>query len=65
MHTQPMRDSDGRFAEWKPIEGKCYKCAEAGKINMRVWESNDEAFEDHQYKCFACGATWWIDGIDS
>ena len=64
MHTQPMADSDGKFAKMKPCEGKCRKCGKA-ELSYREWESNCGGYEDYQYTCRACGHSWWVDGIDS
>lgn len=64
MHTQPMADSDGKFANMKPCEGKCLKCGKE-EVGYREWESSCGGYEDYQYTCRACGHSWWVDGIDS
>ena len=64
MHTQPMADSDGKFANMKPCKGKCRKCGKE-ELSYREWESSCGGYEDYQYTCRACGHSWWVDGIDS
>ena len=64
MHTQPMDDSDGEFADMKPCEGKCRKCG-SEELRYREWSSNCGGYEDYQYQCSVCGYSWWVDGIDS
>jgi len=63
-------DNEGKFEEWKDClsHSNCPKnCShpKEGLIQYRIWESNDGAYEDYQYKCTNCGHTWWVDGIDS
>ena len=42
----------------------CRKCK--GKdVRRRTHESSDGAYEDAEFRCFECGHTWWVDGIDS
>jgi transposase-like protein len=50
--------------EYVPCDGRCIKC-NTKELTVRTVESSDGAFEDYQYKCEACGYTWWVDGIDS
>lgn len=64
MHTQPMADSDGKFADMKPCEGTCHKCGK-DELSYRVWASSCGGYEDYNYTCRACGHSWWVDGIDS
>lgn len=63
MHTKSVPDSDGDFAEWQPESDPCHRCG--GRVEYRMWESHDGAYEDYQYRCTDCGFTWWVDGIDS
>lgn len=78
MHTKPMADSDGTFAEWHDHPALCsriigYDQVENGptmpmtckaKVQYRMWESNDGAYEDYQYRC-ANGHVWWVEGSDA
>jgi DNA-directed RNA polymerase subunit M/transcription elongation factor TFIIS len=65
MHTAPMTDSQGEFAEFKvQPEIACRKCG-THAVSMREWESSCGGWEDHQYKCHHCGHTWWVEGIDA
>ena len=44
---------------WKKLDGlQCPKCK---SLNCGYKEDDRGDFEDH---CFACGKTWWVDGID-
>lgn len=63
-HIREMRDSEGEFSPWQATKRMCPRCHQP-QVQMRVWESKDGAFEDDQYKCSACGYSWWVDGIDS
>lgn len=64
MHTQPMADSEGTFSGYQPSSRPCRECGQT-TVEFRIWESNDGAYEDEKYHCKSCGATWWVDGIDS
>ena len=64
MHTQPMKDSDGDFKDWEKSENQCRQCS-SKDTRCRSWDSSCGGYTDYQYRCMACGATWWIDGIDS
>lgn len=64
-HMRPMADSEGDFRGWGPAAEKCRYCGSELHVWVRLWESSDGAYEDHQYKCFNCQKVWWIDGIDS
>lgn len=56
----------GTFKDFERMpDVQCVRCGERGKVECREWESYDEAFEDYQYRCAACGFTWWVEGIDS
>jgi hypothetical protein len=60
-----MNDDQGDFNEFKPEpNARCRKCAGAN-VRYRIWESHCGGYEDAQYRCFDCGAGWWVDGIDS
>lgn len=65
MHTQPMSEMDGEFT--KPPEKDSQACRSCGKdeVYCETWESSCGGYEDYHYTCRACGASWWIDGIDS
>lgn len=64
-HTTEMPDSAGTFGEYtNATDTPCRKCKEP-KVRYRVWESSCGGYEDYNYKCFGCGASWWVDGIDS
>lgn len=65
MNIHPMSDSDGDFGEFNHVDShSCRKC-KAKEVRYRVWESHCGGYEDYHHKCFACGHTWWEDGIDS
>jgi len=65
MHTAPMADSQGKFAEFKvQTDEPCRKCG-THAVSMREWESDCGGWEDYQYKCHHCGHTWWVEGIDA
>lgn len=56
MHTAPMADSQGEFAEFKTQpDVPCRKCG-VHAVSMREWESSCGGWEDYQYKCHHCGA---------
>lgn len=64
-HMQSMKDSDGVFGEFDhAYEEPCLKCG-SDQVRYRIWESSCGGYEDYHHKCFACGHTWWVDGIDS
>ena len=50
--------------DWKCAQvTKCHKCG-SHNVKYRL-EEDDECHVDANYKCEACGASWWVDGIDS
>lgn len=70
MHTAPMADSDGEFKDWTPINNgwsqKRHKPdCKGADVRYREWESSCGGYEDYQYRCFGCGATWWVEGPDA
>jgi hypothetical protein len=71
MHTKPMGESEGTMRDgWKPdADCACRDCGRTGAVECRVWESSCGGYEDEKYRCApdrgGCGATWWVDGIDS
>ena len=65
MEAKQYADSEGDFGQFKPCDDtRCRKCGST-RVGYRTWESSDGAYEDYNYKCYDCGASWWIDGIDS
>ncbi len=64
MHTGPIADSAGTFAQERDVDRPCPKCG-VRPVKMRVWESSCGGYEDEAYRCPACDHSWWIDGIDS
>lgn len=64
MHTGPMAEHEGKFGRELETQRTCPVCAVAS-VKVRIWESSDGAYEDEQFRCGACGYTWWVDGIDS
>ena len=64
-HTRPMHDDEGTFAGWNFAAIECPSCGDKHHVYFRIWESNDGAYEDRQYRCWVCKHTWWVDGIDS
>jgi hypothetical protein len=66
MHFGPMPESAGEFTKSSQRgDLACRKCKVVGQVTCQTWESSDGAYEDYKYTCGACGAVWWIDGIDS
>ena len=63
MHSEPMKDSDGEFNEWKDSHIKCKHCG--ATMKYRLWESSCGGFEDYQYKCPGCDDSYWVEGPDS
>jgi len=64
MHTQPMKESEGKFADWKTTDRKCPKCK--GSMLYREWDSSCGGYTDYKYRCETqCGYTFWVDGVDS
>jgi len=75
MHSKPMADSDGTFAEWKIHPERCTRPIasestsgvqrECGAVvRYRLWESSDGAYEDYQLRC-ENGHMWWVEGSDA
>jgi hypothetical protein len=64
--SRKFSDSEGTFSGWLLTTDECPKCKERN-VRVRTWESNDGAYEDYQFQCFAltCGHAWWVDGPDS
>lgn len=60
-----MADSQGEFAEFETLpKVPCRKCG-VHAVTERKWESSCGGWEDYQFKCNACGHSWWVEGIDS
>lgn len=65
-HTAPMPDSAGDFSQYEADRtAKCQAKCESPNVFCRLWESKCGGYEDYHYKCFGCGASWWVEGIDS
>lgn len=56
--------SDKTEGEWMPATQEC-ECGDGEALEYRVVESADWAYEDYQYRCKACGKTFWVDGPDA
>jgi hypothetical protein len=65
MHISPMPESDGTFQGEQKSQSPCPNCQTTGQHYVKIWESNDGAYEDEKHRCEACGHIWWVDGIDS
>lgn len=56
----------GNFTtSWKTAPGSsCPRCH--SPVEFRLWESQDTAFEDEQYRCtnVLCGYSWWVESSD-
>jgi len=56
----------GKFVtDWNlTITVRCPRCKSG--VEMRLWESDDGAFEDEQYRCVNtdCGHMWWVESSD-
>jgi DNA-directed RNA polymerase subunit M/transcription elongation factor TFIIS len=50
--------------EWQSVGGKCRRCGAEDQVVFKVRET-DSGHSDDEYHCQACGATWFVDGIDS
>jgi DNA-directed RNA polymerase subunit RPC12/RpoP len=60
-----MADSQGEFSEFKVDHDiACRKCG-VHAVSEREWDSSCGGWTDYQYRCAACGHTWWVEGIDS
>lgn len=65
-HMQEARMHAGTSSEWKPVVMAGYTCPKcAGPLQYRDWESSCGSFEDQQFKCTACGHSWWCEGPDA
>lgn len=52
-------------SEWtKTDQVQCRKCG-SKEISYRTHESSCGGWEDDEFRCGACGQSWWVDGIDS
>lgn len=53
--------------DWAPTSNPDFKCPECktSHIYFRLWESDDGAFEDYQYRCQTCRYEWWVEGPDA
>jgi hypothetical protein len=60
-----MPESDGTFNKYERDDRPCPHCQVEGQHFVKLWESNDGAYEDEKHNCTACGKIWWVDGIDS
>lgn len=63
-YTTDWKKIENPWIHDRPPVGSGRPC-ETPEVWYRVWESSDEAHEDHQYTCRTCGKTWWVDGVDS
>lgn len=64
-HMAPMPESAGKSGAAQKSAFPCPHCKVEGQHFVRLWESNDGAYEDEKHNCTACGKVWWVDGIDS
>ena len=64
MHTGPMKESEGTFTKGALTNRVCKNCGNQN-VYVKVWESNDGAYEDEKFTCGTCGRVYWVDGIDS
>jgi ssDNA-binding Zn-finger/Zn-ribbon topoisomerase 1 len=65
MHSQPMPEHEGTFADPALSDRRCPLC---GSLMLcRVWSSNCGGYEDEKFTCTEnrCGHSFWVDGIDS
>jgi hypothetical protein len=62
MHNGPV---PGKYtSEYKLVKDlSCPQCR--GPVEMRVWESDDTAYEDERYRCTKCAYVWWVEGPDA
>lgn len=53
--------------DWTKVDDQmpCRHCGTVGRIERRLWESDDGGHEDVKYRCLACERTWWVDGPDA
>jgi hypothetical protein len=69
VHSQPMSESEGTFggAVTRP-DKVCPTCGKQGHVVMKVWSSDNGAYEDLRFECCSrtggCGCVFWIDGDD-
>jgi uncharacterized Zn finger protein len=64
-HMRQLDESEGRLGKAEKSDQPCPSCGSAEHHQVRVWESNDGAYEDEKHECTSCGHVWWVDGIDS
>jgi len=64
MHQAPFPDSAGDFTDFVECDTSCRECG-ASPVGVRKWESHCGGYEDYNFKCPACGHSWWVDGVDS
>lgn len=62
--SRQFTEDEGEFTKKGHSTIPCRECG-GDNVTYQVWESNCGGYEDYKYKCGDCGATWWIDGIDS
>lgn len=62
--ARTFADHEGTFDKEHETGRVCPVCGVAS-VTVRIWESSDGAYEDEQFRCGACGHSWWVDGIDS
>lgn len=49
---------------WGDATCECRKC-KSDAVIYRTVTSSCGGYEDEQYKCEACGHSWWVDGPDA
>lgn len=49
---------------WRLSTAACPTCHRNDGHRVRVLAADDGTSVEAQHQCQACGATWWVDGID-
>lgn len=58
-------DSAEKMDEWQTTSRPCKYCRAVGHVVYRVRECGDGAYDDTEYHCSNCEASWWFDGADA
>lgn len=63
MHTGSVPGTFTR-PEGKARKTVCPHCF-GEDVTVRLWESDDGAYEDWRFTCKSCGHQWWVEGPDA
>jgi hypothetical protein len=65
-HPRESLDYDGAFTVWRRATGTLCRNPNCGSPDVlyRVWDSQDGASHDYQYRCAVCDRVWWNAGVE-